>query len=148
MGPPAVEPIGLQLTRTAKVLSRAFDDALAAAGGSLPVWLVLVSVKGQSQAMQREIAEAVGVEGPTLTHHLNRMETAGLLNRRRNPENRRVHRVQLTAEGDALFFRLLESVSAFDRRLRAAISDEEIDALSGVLGRLRDNASSAEEVAP
>ena len=45
MGPPVAEPIGLQVTRTAKLLSRAFDDALAEAGGSLPVWLVLVSVK-------------------------------------------------------------------------------------------------------
>ena len=101
MGPPVAEPIGLQVTRTAKLLSRAFDDALAEAGGSLPVWLVLVSVKGQTQAMQRELAETVGIEGPTLTHHLNRMEAAGLLTRRRDPGNRRVHRVELTSDGEA-----------------------------------------------
>ena len=33
MGKPQQEPIGLQVTRTAKVISRAFDHALAAAGG-------------------------------------------------------------------------------------------------------------------
>ena len=147
VGPPAAEPIGLQVTRTAKLLSRAFDDALAEAGGSLPVWLVLVSVKGQAQAMQRELAETVGIEGPTLTHHLNRMEAAGLLTRRRDPENRRVHRVELTSDGEALFFRLLESVTAFDRRLRAGISDKQIDSLSRILGRLRANAASPERVA-
>ena len=135
------EPIGLQITRTAKLLSRAFDDALAEAGGSLPVWLVLLSVRSQAQAMQRELAETVGIEGPTLTHHLNRMEAAGLLTRRRDPENRRVHRVELTPEGDALFYRLLESVASFDRRLRAGIADRQIDALSRVLVRLRANAS-------
>src|SRR5205823_2753823 len=73
VGPPDAEPIGLLLTRTAKVVGRAFDEALTADGGSLPTWLVLVSLKGQEHGAQRELAEAVGIEGPTLTHHLNRM---------------------------------------------------------------------------
>src|SRR6266536_2658823 len=101
MPPPQPDPIGLHVTRTAKVLSRAFDDALAAGGGSLPMWLVLVSVMGQAHETQRDLAAAVGVEGPTLTHHLNRMEADGLVTRRRDPDNRRVHQVELTADGEA-----------------------------------------------
>ena len=141
MGPPTSEPIGLQVARTAKALSRAFDDALVDAGGSLPVWLVLVSIKAQRHGMQRELAEAVGIEGPTLTHHLNRMEAAGLVTRRRDPDNRRIHRVELTGDGEATFHRLLASVVTFDRRLRAGLDDDQIGALSGMLGRLRDNAA-------
>src|SRR5207244_5649264 len=140
-GPPVAEPIGLQVTRTAKLLSRAFDDALAEAGGSLPVWLVLVSVKGQTQAMQRELAETVGIEGPTLTHHLNRMEAAGLLTRRRDPENRRVHHVELTDTGDALFFALLDHVIAFDERLRRDFSQRDVAQLHRLLDRLAANAA-------
>ena len=134
-----MEPIGLQLTRTAKLVNRAFDDALTEADGSLPVWLVLVSLKAQRHGKQRELAEAVGIEGPTLTHHLNRMETAGLLTRRRHPQNRRVHQVELTDDGEVMFHRLRQAVAAFDRRLRAGLADEEIAALSGLLGRLRAN---------
>ena len=52
MSPPVPPPIGLRLARTAKTLSRAFDDALATAGGSLPVWLVLISLKSQQLANQ------------------------------------------------------------------------------------------------
>jgi MarR family transcriptional regulator, transcriptional regulator for hemolysin len=141
MGPPDLEPIGLQVTRTAKLLGRAFDDALAEAGGSLPVWLVLVSLKAQRHEMQRQIAEAVGIEGPTLTHHLNRMETAGLVTRRRDPDNRRIHQVELTEEGEALFYRLLGTVTDFDRRIRAGFADHETAVLSELLSRLRDNAS-------
>jgi MarR family transcriptional regulator for hemolysin len=132
-------PIGLQIARTAKVLSRAFDDALAEAGGSLPIWLVLVSVKAQRPGMQRELAEAVGIEGPTLTHHLNRMEAAGLLTRRRDPDNRRVHRVELTEAGEAMFHRLRQSVATFDRRLRTGLDDDQITVISELLGRLRAN---------
>ena len=139
MSRPSIEPIGLQVSRTAKLLSRAFDDALVAAGGSLPMWLVLVSLKAQPHGMQRDLASAVGIEGPTLTHHLNRMETAGLLQRSRDPDNRRVHRVELTAEGEAMFHRLRQAVMTFDRRLRDGISADEIAALSAVLERLRRN---------
>src|SRR6476661_4500946 len=98
-GPPQQEPIGLELARTAKLASRAFDDALAAEGASLPIWLVLVSVQGRQHAMQRELAETLGIEGATLTHHLNRMEAAGLVTRRRDPDNRRIQIVELTDEG-------------------------------------------------
>src|SRR5713101_1430489 len=132
MGPPSMEPIGLQLARTAKLASRAFDDALGEAGGSLPMWLILVSLKSQRHGAQRELAEAVGIEGPTLTHHLNRMEAAGLVTRTRDPENRRVHRVQLTEAGEAAFGRLRRSVTSFDRRLRAGLAGEEIATLSGL----------------
>lgn len=137
-----MEPIGLQLNRTAKMVNRAFDDALAEADGSLPVWLVLVSLKAQRHGKQRELADAVGIEGPTLTHHLNRMEAAGLLTRRRDPQNRRIHQVELSDDGEAMFHRLRRAVVAFDRRLRAGLADEEIAALSGVLGRLRANVTS------
>ena len=143
MGPPAAEPIGVQVARTAKALNRAFDQALAAAGGSLPVWLVLVSLKARHHGMQRELADAVGIEGPTLTHHLNRMESAGLITRRRDPDNRRIHRVELTEEGEATFSRLLLSVTAFDQSLRAGLSNKEIEAVTRTLARLRDNVASS-----
>ncbi|MCA1694565.1 MAG: MarR family winged helix-turn-helix transcriptional regulator, partial [Actinobacteria bacterium] len=76
---PVRPPIGLKLAQTAKAVSGAFDEALAAAGGSLPIWLILISLKTQRLGNQRELAEAVGIQGATLTHHLNAMESAGLL---------------------------------------------------------------------
>ena len=120
---PAQQPLGLHLTRVSRTVSRAFDDALAEAGGSLPVWLVLISLKSGQLASQRELAEAVGVQGATLTHHLNAMESAGLVTRRRDPANRRLHLVELTPDGDALFLRLRDAASAFDQRLRTGLSD-------------------------
>ena len=142
-GPPTVEPVGLQLSRTAKVVSKAFDDALAAEGASLPVWLVLVSVQRQAHAMQRELAEGLGIEGATLTHHLNKMEAAGLVTRRRDPVNRRIQVVELTDEGRALFFRLVKTVNEFDARLRDGIADRELDRLRATLARLRTNVGSS-----
>ncbi len=141
MGRPAREPLGLHLTRVSRTVTRAFDDALAEAGGSLPVWLVLISLKGGQLASQRELADAVGVQGATLSHHLNAMESAGLVTRHRDPRNRRLHVVELTPDGDALFARLREVAFAFDQRLRAGLSGPDVDQLGMLLDRLRENVS-------
>lgn len=127
------------LAGTAKVVSRAFDDALAAAGGSLPTWLVLLSVKTKHLANQRELARAIGIQGATLTHHLNGMEADGLIVRQRDPANRRSHQVSLSETGEELFGRLATAARAHDRRLRAGLSDAEIATLEGLLQRMREN---------
>ena len=139
MSAPARLPVGLQLAQAAKAVSRAFDDALAEAGGSLPVWLVLISVKSRQAASQRELAAAAGIQGATLTHHLNAMESAGLVTRRRDPENRRTHLVELTPAGDALFLRLRDAAMDFDQQLRSGLSGRDIDQLEQLLTRLRGN---------
>jgi MarR family transcriptional regulator, transcriptional regulator for hemolysin len=136
---PARPPIGLHLARTARSVSRAFDDALAQAGGSVPVWLVLISLKSQEVRNQRELAEAVGIREATLTHHLNSMDELGLITRRRDPANRRVHLVELTEAGEATFQRLRGAATAFDDRLRGGLSGDEVSQLEALLGRLAAN---------
>jgi MarR family transcriptional regulator for hemolysin len=143
---PVRTPIGLQLTRTARVVSRAFDDALSQAGGSLPVWLVLLNLKTRRVANQRELAEAVGVREATLTHHLNAMEREGLLTRRRDATNRRIHVVELTEAGEDLFTPLREAAVSFDRRLRRGLAADDLDALGGALERLAGNVGAIDEV--
>jgi MarR family transcriptional regulator for hemolysin len=138
-GPPSAEPIGRALSSSAKVLSRAFERELAQAGGSQPVWLVLLALKQQRWRTQQELAAAVGIEGPTLTHHLDGLEKAGLIDRIRDPDDRRAVRVELTDAGDKLFQRLAKAAIGFDKRLRTGVSDAELDAFRKVLARLREN---------
>jgi len=139
MPKPARTPLGLHLTRAARTVSRAFDDALAQAGGSIPVWLVLISLKSQQLRNQRELAEAVGIREATLTHHLNAMDEQGLITRRRDPANRRVHLVELTDAGEAAFERLRGAAGAFDKKLRAGFGDDEVAELEALLSRLAAN---------
>ena len=85
MSRPVRPPLGRHLAGVSRAVSRAFDEVLAEAGGSLPAWLVLIALKSGQRASQRELAEAVGIQGATLTRHLNTMESAGLVTRRRDP---------------------------------------------------------------
>lgn len=133
-------PIGLRLTQAARAVERAFDEALGEAGGTLPVWLILLNLKTRKLANQRELAAAVGVREATLTHHLNGMDTRGLVSRTRDAANRRVQVVVLTEAGEEAFHRLREAAIAFDARLRVGLDDASLAALGDLLDRLASNA--------
>lgn len=145
---PPAEPIGLTLADTAKAVSRAFDDALVAAGGSRPMWLILVALKRRRWRTQAELARAVGIRGPTLTHHLDGLEDAGLVTRRRDPGNRRIQVVELTPEGEATFHRLRLAATAFDQRLREGLTDADTERLRRTLARMRSNVTDRAEAQP
>jgi MarR family transcriptional regulator for hemolysin len=131
--------IGLLLATTSKAVGRAFNDALAAQGGSIPIWLILNALKSGRRRSQLELARNVGIEGPTMTRHLDGLEQSGLVERKRDPVDRRAVQVQLTRAGHALHGRLLKAVIAFNQQLRAGLSGDDVETLRRVLGRLREN---------
>ena len=138
-GPPSAPPIGFVLSQVSKAVARAFDDAMTEAGGSLPTWLVLLSLMPGGHRPQSDLAQAVGVQGPTLTHHLNGLEEQGLITRTRDRADRRAHQVVLTPEGRTRFLHLRQTAERFDVRLRGDLTGEEVDLLRGLLNRLRAN---------
>jgi MarR family transcriptional regulator, transcriptional regulator for hemolysin len=141
-------PIGLRLTQASRAVERAFDEALGEAGGTLPVWLILLNLKIRRPANQRELAEAVGVREATLTHHLNGMDAHGLVTRTREASNRRVQVVAITEAGEAAFVRLREAAMAFDAKLRKGLADTDLETLSTLLGQLAANVGAEEEAPP
>lgn len=136
---PTDTPIGMQLAFTSKAVSRAFYERLRAAGGSVPTWLILSSIKGDAWRTQLDLARAVGIEGPTLTRHLDGLEEDGLVRRVRGAADRRAVKVELTDEGEQLFSRLRQAVIAFNRDLTAGVSEAEIERARETLSRLEAN---------
>jgi MarR family transcriptional regulator, transcriptional regulator for hemolysin len=132
--------LGVFVTHAARELGRAFEKALVDAGGSTPTWLVLRALSEGPHATQRELAEAVGVRQPTLIHHLDAMDRAGLVTRDREPGNRRVQQVRSTEAGRRLFLRLRRAASSFDGRLRAGLGEDDVADLRRLLDQLVENA--------
>src|SRR4051794_11972171 len=133
---PASPPLGLKLARTARVVTTAFDRALAEAGGSAAIWQVLLLVRSGEWGTQSSMAEAMGVTAATVTHHLNGLEAQGLVRRRRDDANRRVQRVELTPDGAELFGRLRRVATRHDERLRSQLGAGEAAALAELLAKL------------
>ena len=141
-------PIGLRLNQAARAVGRAFDEALAQAGGTLPVWLILLNLKVRRPGTQRELADAVGIREATLTHHLNAMDADGLITRTREAANRRVQVVTLTDKGDQAFLSLRAAAMAFDARLRTGLADPDLATLETLLTRLSANAAPPADPGP
>jgi MarR family transcriptional regulator for hemolysin len=110
---------------------------MAEAGGSASSWQVLLLVRSQQWGTQSRMAEAMGITGATLTHHLNALEQQGLVRRWRDTGNRRGQQVALTEAGETLFARLRQVAAAHDRRLRSHVTDEETAQLAELLEKLQ-----------
>jgi MarR family transcriptional regulator for hemolysin len=133
---PFPAPIGLRLARASRAVTQAFERAMAQAGGSVSTWQVLLLVRSANWDTQSEMAEQLGITGATLTHHLNALERKGLVRRWREENNRRAQRVELTDEGLELFNSLREVAVHHDRLLRSQLTDDEVEQLAALLGRL------------
>jgi MarR family transcriptional regulator for hemolysin len=132
-------PLGLLLATTSKAVGRAFNSALADLGGSIPIWLILNALTNETRRTQLDLARAVGIEGPTLTRHLDGMEQAGLVQRRRGAPDRRTVQVELTRAGRALHSRLRKAVISFNQQLRTGLSSEDEETLRRLLHQLNNN---------
>ena len=141
-------PIGFVLVQTARQIARAFESFLFEREGSLSTWLVLLALQAQDGCFQSNLAAFVGVQGPTLTHHLNGMEAEGLIKRVRSTNDRRVHVVSITSAGRRRFLKLRRRAKKFDTELRNALTAEEMILLCHCLDRLAEASSRIQPAVP
>jgi MarR family transcriptional regulator for hemolysin len=133
------ERLGKVLALAAKVSRERFDQILRAAGGSFPTYMVLTHAEAYPDLSQRQLADRLGIEAPTLVRHIDRLVADGLVRRVRDPRDRRVSRVELTAHGTAAADRLREVADAADTRFRALFTSGELATLYQLLYRIRDH---------
>lgn len=83
-------------------LTRLYRPLLAPLGLTYPQYLVLAALWEQDEQKVSDLGKRLVLETNTLTPLLKRMESAGYLTRRRNPEDERSLIVSLTDKGQAL----------------------------------------------
>jgi DNA-binding MarR family transcriptional regulator len=135
--PPAGAPTTSRLVTVAKLLARSFGErftGLPLHVGQDRLLLELYETDGLSQS---DLIERLGVEPPTVTGTVQRLERDGLLRREPDSTNRRVSRVYLTDAGRALEEPIKDAWLEIERRLIAELSDEDREHLLDLLARLR-----------
>jgi MarR family transcriptional regulator for hemolysin len=137
-----IEPLGRQLVFTAKAMREAFEDALIAAGGSLASWIVLGALAERGPVSQAALASHVHLEGATITHHVDRLEGAGLVARRLDPEDRRVRILELTPTGTELHGLLLAAVIRLQKVVMAGLDATDREAVGRALTVIQANLAS------
>jgi MarR family transcriptional regulator for hemolysin len=87
---------GTQLAHLSRGWRAELDRRLAGLGLSQARWLVLLHLARFKEApTQRELAQSVGVEGPTLARLLDSLESQGLVKRQAVLEDRRAKKIAL-----------------------------------------------------
>ncbi|MDP9073923.1 MAG: MarR family transcriptional regulator [Actinomycetota bacterium] len=132
------ERLGRLLAMTGKVVRENFDQDLAAVGSSLNTYVVLRTIDAGAGMSQRQLAATLGIEGPTMTHHLDRLAADGLILRVRDPGDRRAYHVELTEAGRAHLERVEVYAIELDRDFRSLFTPAEVELLTELLTRIRD----------
>ena len=124
---------------TAKTIREHFEEALSREGVSLATWVVLNGVERGRWSSQSGLAKELRIEGATVTRHLDRLERDGLVNRSRDPEDRRQISVQLSPAGKDLHRRLRAVARRLDDRVCDGLDDRDRADLRRMLERIRTN---------
>lgn len=115
-------------------------ELLAELGLHVGQEMVLLELWEKDGLRGGELAERLGVEPPTVTKMLRRLEGCGLVERRRNPSDARSFRVYLTGKGRALEGPVARCWGAVEERTLAGMSPGERKTFYRLLTKVRANA--------
>jgi DNA-binding MarR family transcriptional regulator len=96
------EMLCFDLYAASRAVTAAYRVLLEGLGVTYPQYLVLVVLWREGPCQVKELAERLQLDYGTLTPLLRRMEVAGLVTRRRRPEDERSVEIALTTTGSAL----------------------------------------------
>ncbi|MCJ0870705.1 MarR family winged helix-turn-helix transcriptional regulator [Streptomyces sp. AP-93] len=127
--------LGLLLAWHGSVTQTRMKKALSAAGLTPRHAMTLTYLDG-GPIGQRALAERLEVDPSVLVGILNDLEGDGLVERRRDPADRRRHNVAITDAGTAALAKTNAALDAVELGLFAGLSDRDQDALRSLLDRI------------
>lgn len=134
--------VGFAVNNTAKTFQKTLDMELRKnVGVTISQWRVVVTLIQHAGLTQKEIADKVGVEGPTLVPVIDKMEQEGLLKRKPDPKDRRVNRIYLTSKADSLWNSMLECALHIRRSSTRDISENDLSITLETLRKISKNLS-------
>jgi MarR family transcriptional regulator for hemolysin len=141
-----IKNLGFLLQDVSRLLRRRMDQRAHTLGLTSAQWRVLAhcarceTMKLQPMN-QAGLADIMDMEPITLSRQIDRMEAAGLIERRPDPDDRRAHQLFVTENG----WPLVNSFRAVGTEVLASalsgVSEEEVATLTDVLTRMRGNIS-------
>jgi len=136
--------LGFLLHDAARLLRKRFEARGAEHGLSSAQWRLLVFIiKGEISAQAR-LAELLEIEPISVSRLIDRMEDGGWVERRPDPNDRRVRQVFPTAKARAVFDEIKTIATDVYDAAFAGMTGEQKDALIAGLQTICDNLSDGE----
>jgi MarR family transcriptional regulator, transcriptional regulator for hemolysin len=135
------DSVGFIVKSTAKVLESAFDQQSRKkadiTGAQSRVIATLALVK--DGMTQKEIANRIGIEAPTIVPIIDRLEEQGIVIRRPDHNDRRNNLIFLTGESEAKWELIIECASELEKASRQGLSKEELEITKRTLCKIAQN---------
>jgi DNA-binding MarR family transcriptional regulator len=135
-----METIPFEIGETAHALRKAFDRLAVGLGVTRAQWKVLFKLTRTPGLRQVELADMLDLEPITLCRIVDRLEEAGLVERTRDPDDRRAWRLHVTAKAQPLVDKLQAVGAELVGHAFSGIDPEDIEITRRVLARIRENA--------
>ena len=133
------ETTGFTLAKVCRAHRGKVGELLAEVGLHVGQEMVLIELWREDGLRGGELAERLGVEPPTVTKMLRRLERCGLVSRRQDSEDARSFRVYLTDEGRALEEPVVLCWERVEEKALAGMSAGERRSLHRLLTKVRAN---------
>lgn len=129
----------LNIVRTASVLQDSFDQVLKPAGITSAQYNVLRILQGAEPdgLCRNEVRDRMLTRMPDMTRLLDRMETAGLVSRTRDSEDRRVVTTRISTKGSRLLEKLDSAVAGEHERRLSHLTKTQLKTLIELLSAVR-----------
>lgn len=134
-----LDSLPFEIAETAHALRREFDRRAAPLGVTRAQWRALAWVGREPGLRQVELADHLDVEPITLCRIVDRLEEAGLVERMRDPADRRAWRLNVTVQAQPLIEKLRAVGAKLVDEAFAGIDPREIEGARQVLTRVREN---------
>lgn len=135
--------IGYWMTVATQAYHRAVSEELAPHGITYRQSMVLGWLAVEGELSQSELAGKMMVEPPTLVGILDRMERDGWITRNGCPSDRRKKMIRATAAAEPIWEKVLQCASRVRAAATEGLSDDELETLNTLLGRVYDNVESS-----
>jgi MarR family transcriptional regulator, organic hydroperoxide resistance regulator len=112
-------------------MKRAFEREV---GLSAATWFLLTMLIDEDGISQGDVSDRFEVDPSRITRLAQRLEKEGLLRRKRDPEDSRVVRLHVTAEGRRLIESRQKRREGFEESIRQELKQEELADFRRVLG--------------
>ncbi|QXH58023.1 MarR family transcriptional regulator [Pseudomonas maumuensis] len=131
---------GMQLAQMSRGWRAELDRRLAGLNLSQARWLVLLHLARFDEApTQRELAQSVGVEGPTLTRLIDTLVEQGLVLRKADPKDRRANQILLCPPAKPLIDQIETIANALRLELFTGVDEADLEVCMRVHAKILDN---------
>lgn len=131
---------GFVIYSASKMMQKAFDLELRNKTGiNLVQSKVIFALNMQSGPTQRELADKIGVESPTLVPIIDKMEQDGYVKRKLDSKDRRIKRIYSTAKADSMWDSMMECAAQIRKTAIQDLSEPEIKSALDVVKKMTEN---------